>query len=165
MRVLSRIASTRYGGSEVSSRTQPDPENIVKTHANLSITDVVPMPHIPGCALLSQTTHERSPTSVDLAPPTPPSSGNVTPRRIRNSDSGEQRQRRLMKNRLAAKECRAKRKNFVSDLTTRLNDMEGENAALRAENVELRRLLEAHGIETPSFVPQPSLKHTVHHGT
>ncbi|KAJ3299838.1 hypothetical protein HK104_006575 [Borealophlyctis nickersoniae] len=50
----------------------------------------------------------------------------------------ERRQRRLMRNRQAAKECRQKKKNYVSDLEQRLRDMEQELMEVERENEELR---------------------------
>ncbi|KAJ3039938.1 hypothetical protein HDV00_011604 [Rhizophlyctis rosea] len=51
----------------------------------------------------------------------------------------ERRTRRLMRNRLAAKECRQKKKAFVQELEQKLQTGERDIAALEAENEALRR--------------------------
>ncbi|CAJ0769368.1 10046_t:CDS:2, partial [Entrophospora sp. SA101] len=50
----------------------------------------------------------------------------------------EKRQRRLYRNRIAAKECRRKKKAYVADLEEKATHLEEENVKLRKELEELK---------------------------
>ncbi|KAG1152511.1 hypothetical protein G6F37_000359 [Rhizopus arrhizus] len=50
----------------------------------------------------------------------------------------EKRQRRLWRNRLAAKECRKKKKIYVEELKVKIKELEDQNELLRKEVVELK---------------------------
>ncbi|CAG8445544.1 7840_t:CDS:10 [Ambispora leptoticha] len=57
---------------------------------------------------------------------------------LRNMSNDERRQRRLLRNRVAAKECRRKKKAYVADLEEKVNRLEEENIVLRKELEELK---------------------------
>ncbi|CAG8452936.1 3727_t:CDS:1 [Acaulospora colombiana] len=55
----------------------------------------------------------------------------------RNLSNDERRQRRLLRNRVAAKECRRKKKAYVADLEEKVTRLEEENIRLQKEVEEL----------------------------
>ncbi|OZJ05622.1 hypothetical protein BZG36_01507 [Bifiguratus adelaidae] len=55
----------------------------------------------------------------------------------RGLTENERRQRRLMRNRVAAKECRKKKKAYITDLEEKVQKLEDEISRLRKENQEL----------------------------
>ncbi|CAG8562442.1 1391_t:CDS:1 [Acaulospora morrowiae] len=55
----------------------------------------------------------------------------------RNLSNDERRQRRLLRNRVAAKECRRKKKAYVADLEEKVTRLEEENIRLQREIEEL----------------------------
>ncbi|CAG8618283.1 18052_t:CDS:1 [Racocetra fulgida] len=59
----------------------------------------------------------------------------------RNLSSDERRQRRLLRNRVAAKECRRKKKAYVADLEEKVTRLEEENIRLHKEVEELNSKL------------------------
>ncbi|TPX65856.1 hypothetical protein SpCBS45565_g04862 [Spizellomyces sp. 'palustris'] len=72
--------------------------------------------------------------------PAPPSL-TATHRVSRSLSQEDRRQRRLMRNRIAAKECRQKKKTYVMELEQRIKELEDENDDLRHENEELKSQL------------------------
>ncbi|KAK9767304.1 hypothetical protein K7432_003000 [Basidiobolus ranarum] len=52
---------------------------------------------------------------------------------LRNLTSDERKQRRLLRNRLAAKECRKKKKAYVTELEEKVQRLEDENSRLKKE--------------------------------
>ncbi|KAG0273971.1 hypothetical protein BGZ95_010240 [Linnemannia exigua] len=59
----------------------------------------------------------------------------------RNMTNDERRQRRLLRNRVAAKECRKKKKAYVNELQDTCTRLQEENARLMRENEELNAKL------------------------
>ncbi|KAG0321775.1 hypothetical protein BGZ97_010454 [Linnemannia gamsii] len=59
----------------------------------------------------------------------------------RNMTNDERRQRRLLRNRVAAKECRKKKKAYVNELQDTCTRLQEENARLLRENEELNAKL------------------------
>ncbi|CAG8610772.1 476_t:CDS:2, partial [Ambispora gerdemannii] len=60
---------------------------------------------------------------------------------LRNMSNDERRQRRLLRNRVAAKECRRKKKAYVANLEEKVTRLEDENIVLRKELEELNAKL------------------------
>ncbi|KAF1807354.1 Skn-1-like basic-leucine zipper transcription factor [Mucor lusitanicus] len=56
----------------------------------------------------------------------------------KNLTADERRQRRLWRNRVAAKECRKKKKQYVHELEETITRLEGENSALRKQVEDIR---------------------------
>ncbi|KAK4517344.1 uncharacterized protein ATC70_000679 [Mucor velutinosus] len=58
----------------------------------------------------------------------------------KNLTADERRQRRLWRNRVAAKECRKKKKQYVHELEETITRLESENSALRkqVENIKIK---------------------------
>ncbi|KNC96275.1 uncharacterized protein SPPG_08427 [Spizellomyces punctatus DAOM BR117] len=79
------------------------------------------------------------PQHLPIAPAPPSLTG--THRVSRSLSQEERRQRRLMRNRIAAKECRQKKKTYVMELEQRIKELEDENDDLRHENEELKSQL------------------------
>lgn len=96
-----------------------------------------PVPSSPGRDSLYGNESPNRAGSVDggSRPATPTSSGtlHMTPE--------ERRRRRLERNRLAARECRQKKKVYVQELEDRMERMESENRRLRKEIEELNAKL------------------------
>ncbi|RIA98626.1 hypothetical protein C1645_749399 [Glomus cerebriforme] len=69
------------------------------------------------------------------------SSGNKRAVSTRNLTNDERRQRRLLRNRVAAKECRRKKKAYVADLEEKVTRLEEENNRLNKEIDELNTKL------------------------
>ncbi|KAI8144950.1 hypothetical protein BJV82DRAFT_577778 [Fennellomyces sp. T-0311] len=55
----------------------------------------------------------------------------------RNMSNDERRQRRLLRNRMAAKECRKKKKQYIQDMEDKIKHLEEENARLHKQVDEL----------------------------
>ncbi|CAB5340263.1 unnamed protein product [Rhizophagus irregularis] len=68
-------------------------------------------------------------------------SGNKRAVSTRNLTNDERRQRRLLRNRVAAKECRRKKKAYVADLEEKVTRLEDENSRLNKEIDELNTKL------------------------
>ncbi|KAF7728747.1 hypothetical protein EC973_005585 [Apophysomyces ossiformis] len=64
---------------------------------------------------------------------------------VRNLTNDERRQRRLLRNRVAAKECRKKKKQYIHDMEEKIQRLETENATLRKEVEELTTKLSIGG--------------------
>lgn len=64
------------------------------------------------------------------------------------------KERRLQKNREAAKECRRKKKEYVKGLEDRLRLVEQQNSSLSIENNKLRVRL---GLPETAYIPPPAL--------
>ncbi|KAI8056928.1 hypothetical protein BDF22DRAFT_740436 [Syncephalis plumigaleata] len=124
-------AATRhnYGNPMVSSHNHGD---FAPTRSSTS-----PVPSSPGRDSLYGNESPSRAGSVDggSRPATPTSSGtlHMTPE--------ERRRRRLERNRLAARECRQKKKVYVQELEDRMERMEVENRRLRKEIEELNAKL------------------------
>jgi hypothetical protein len=74
-------------------------------------------------------------------------SGNKRAVSTRNLTNDERRQRRLLRNRVAAKECRRKKKAYVADLEEKVTRLEDENSRLSKEIDELNNKLSLNGIK------------------
>ncbi|CEP19433.1 hypothetical protein [Parasitella parasitica] len=59
----------------------------------------------------------------------------------KNLTADERRQRRLWRNRVAAKECRKKKKLYVHELKETISRLEGENSALRKQVDDIKMKL------------------------
>ncbi|KAL0095202.1 hypothetical protein J3Q64DRAFT_1608045, partial [Phycomyces blakesleeanus] len=60
---------------------------------------------------------------------------------VRNMSNDERRQRRLLRNRVAAKECRKKKKQYIHEMEEKIQRLEDENARLHKEVEELNAKL------------------------
>lgn len=82
-------------------------------------------------------------TAQSQAPTPQPqdNSGNKRAVSTRNLTNDERRQRRLLRNRVAAKECRRKKKAYVADLEEKVTRLEDENSRLNKEIDELNTKL------------------------
>ncbi|KAK9723015.1 hypothetical protein K7432_002265 [Basidiobolus ranarum] len=60
---------------------------------------------------------------------------------LKSLTSDERKQRRLLRNRLAAKECRKKKKAYVIELEDKVQQLEGENSQLKSEIQQLNTKL------------------------
>ncbi|KAJ1645233.1 hypothetical protein LPJ64_003166 [Coemansia asiatica] len=74
-------------------------------------------------------------------PLTPDAPGSGRPGSLRHLTPDERRARRLQRNRLAAKECRQKKKAYISNLESQVADLQTENTQLRKEIEELNAKL------------------------
>ncbi|KAJ1672961.1 hypothetical protein EV182_006156, partial [Spiromyces aspiralis] len=74
-------------------------------------------------------------------PLTPDAPGSGRPGSLRHLTPEERRARRLQRNRLAAKECRQKKKQYIKDLEERVEYLEKENMQLRKELDEMNAKL------------------------
>ncbi|GBB86938.1 hypothetical protein RclHR1_01340005 [Rhizophagus clarus] len=74
-------------------------------------------------------------------------SGNKRAVSTRNLTNDERRQRRLLRNRVAAKECRRKKKAYVADLEEKVTRLEDENNRLNKEIDELNTKLNLNGMK------------------
>ncbi|KAJ2368926.1 hypothetical protein IW150_005285 [Coemansia sp. RSA 2607] len=74
-------------------------------------------------------------------PLTPDAPGSGRPGSLRHLTADERRARRLQRNRLAAKECRQKKKAYIGNLEAQVCDLQEENAMLRKELEELNAKL------------------------
>lgn len=62
-------------------------------------------------------------------------------RPVKDLSAEERRQRRLWRNRIAAKECRKKKKMYIEDLKTKIQQLQEHNDSLRKEAAELKEKL------------------------
>ncbi|ORY00348.1 hypothetical protein K493DRAFT_312874 [Basidiobolus meristosporus CBS 931.73] len=79
-----------------------------------------------------------SPSTSAPSSPTESSLGRCTPGSLKSLTIEERRQRRLIRNREAAKECRKKKKLYVSELEEKVQRLDEENCQLRQEIQELQ---------------------------
>jgi hypothetical protein len=94
---------------------------------------------LPGPPQLPQpTTMPHHPSNVSPIPED--AQGNKRPN-SRTMSNDERRQRRLLRNRVAAKECRKKKKQHIHDMESKIVHLEEENARLHKEVEELNAKL------------------------
>ncbi|KAK9766883.1 hypothetical protein K7432_003706 [Basidiobolus ranarum] len=98
----------------------------------------------------------RSVSPSTSLPSSPPDSGNRGPYSTQGSMKGltdeERRQRRLIRNREAAKECRKKKKLYVSELEEKVQKLEDDNDRLHREVQELQAKLTLSTMHTSAEV-------------
>ncbi|KAJ2877767.1 hypothetical protein IWW38_006494, partial [Coemansia aciculifera] len=90
-------------------------------------------------------------------PLTPDAPGSGRPGSLRHLTPDERRARRLQRNRLAAKECRQKKKAYITNLESQVCDLQEENFQLRKEIKELNAKLTLSGMRASSSVTTPTL--------
>ncbi|CAG8654724.1 8130_t:CDS:2 [Funneliformis mosseae] len=97
---------------------------LISNQQPTTINDISPMLHSDMGELMdSSAIHEASQDN----------SGNKRAVSTRNLTNDERRQRRLLRNRVAAKECRRKKKAYVADLEEKVTRLEEENLRLLKE--------------------------------
>ncbi|KAJ2463066.1 hypothetical protein GGI02_005320, partial [Coemansia sp. RSA 2322] len=89
-------------------------------------------------------------------PLTPDAPGSGRPGSLRHLTPDERRARRLQRNRLAAKECRQKKKAYIQNLESQVCDLQEENAGLRREIEELNVKIALSGMRASSSAPTPT---------
>ncbi|KAJ2451726.1 hypothetical protein GGF42_004193 [Coemansia sp. RSA 2424] len=94
-------------------------------------------------------------------PLTPDAPGSGRPGSLRHLTTDERRARRLQRNRLAAKECRQKKKAYINNLESQVCDLQEENSQLRKEIKELNAKLTLSGMRASSSVTTPTLEFKV----
>ncbi|KAJ1943863.1 hypothetical protein FBU59_002774 [Linderina macrospora] len=99
------------------------------------------------------------PITSNGMPLTPDAPGSGRPGSLRHLTPDERRARRLQRNRLAAKECRQKKKVYITNLEQQVEDLEHENSRLRKEIEELNAKLTLGGMRTSSTAVTPTLAH------
>ncbi|KAJ1835321.1 hypothetical protein LPJ63_001209 [Coemansia sp. RSA 2711] len=90
------------------------------------------------------------PVDEDGMPLTPDAPGSGRPGSLRHLTADERRARRLQRNRLAAKECRQKKKAYIQNLEDQVSSLQDENAQLRKDIEELNAKLTLGGMRTNS---------------
>ncbi|KAJ2343688.1 hypothetical protein GGH92_004806 [Coemansia sp. RSA 2673] len=95
-------------------------------------------------------------------PLTPDAPGSGRPGSLRHLTPDERRARRLQRNRLAAKECRQKKKAYINNLESQVCDLQEENSILRKEIEELNAKLTLSGMRTSSSVTTPTMDPRIH---
>ncbi|KAJ2392630.1 hypothetical protein GGI23_005182 [Coemansia sp. RSA 2559] len=90
-------------------------------------------------------------------PLTPDAPGSGRPGSLRHLTADERRARRLQRNRLAAKECRQKKKAYITNLEDQVHDLSEENSRLRKEIEELNAKLTLGGMRGNSSATTPVL--------
>ncbi|KAJ1722318.1 hypothetical protein LPJ53_003268 [Coemansia erecta] len=90
-------------------------------------------------------------------PLTPDAPGSGRPGSLRHLTPDERRARRLQRNRLAAKECRQKKKAYIGNLEAQVADLQEENAGLRKELEELHARLTLSAMRSSSSATTPTL--------
>ncbi|KAJ2554182.1 hypothetical protein EV175_002675 [Coemansia sp. RSA 1933] len=96
-------------------------------------------------------------TAENGMPLTPDAPGSGRPGSLRHLTADERRARRLQRNRLAAKECRQKKKAYITNLEDQVNDLSQENSRLRKEIEELNAKLTLGGMRASSSATTPVL--------
>ncbi|KAI8324189.1 hypothetical protein GQ54DRAFT_78541 [Martensiomyces pterosporus] len=96
-------------------------------------------------------------TTSNGMPLTPDAPGSGRPGSLRHLTPDERRARRLQRNRLAAKECRQKKKAYINNLEAQVDDLREENAQLRKEIEELNAKLTLGGMRSNSATGTPTL--------
>ncbi|KAJ2788410.1 hypothetical protein H4R20_007383 [Coemansia guatemalensis] len=87
----------------------------------------------------SDSENDDNPLSSNGMPLTPDAPGSGRPGSLRHLTTDERRARRLQRNRLAAKECRQKKKAYIQNLEEQVDAIQEENGRLRKENSRLRK--------------------------
>ncbi|KAJ2490746.1 hypothetical protein IWW37_002849 [Coemansia sp. RSA 2050] len=95
-------------------------------------------------------------------PLTPDAPGSGRPGSLRHLTPDERRARRLQRNRLAAKECRQKKKAYINNLESQVCDLQEENSQLRKEIEELNARLTLSDMRASSSVTTPILEPRIH---
>ncbi|KAJ2427063.1 hypothetical protein GGF41_001823 [Coemansia sp. RSA 2531] len=95
-------------------------------------------------------------------PLTPDAPGSGRPGSLRHLTPDERRARRLQRNRLAAKECRQKKKAYINNLESQVCDLQEENSILRKEIEELNAKLTLSGMRASSSVTTPTMDPRIH---
>ncbi|KAJ1898657.1 hypothetical protein LPJ66_002614 [Kickxella alabastrina] len=90
-------------------------------------------------------------------PMTPDAPGSGRPGSLRHLTPDERRARRLQRNRLAAKECRQKKKAYINNLEAQVSDLQAENTQLRKELEEANAKLTLSVMHAASSVTTPTL--------
>ncbi|KAJ1735664.1 hypothetical protein LPJ61_000422 [Coemansia biformis] len=98
------------------------------------------------------------PLIADRMPLTPDAPGSGRPGSLRYLTADERRARRLQRNRLAAKECRQKKKVYIHSLEEHVSTLQDENARLRKEIKELNAKLTLGGMRASSSATTPVLE-------
>ncbi|KAF7722274.1 hypothetical protein EC973_003494 [Apophysomyces ossiformis] len=83
-------------------------------------------------------------TALPGPPPTQPTQESVDDNKrtnVRNMTNDERRQRRLLRNRVAAKECRKKKKQYIQEMEEKISRLEEENARLHKQIEDLNTKL------------------------
>ncbi|KAJ1768980.1 hypothetical protein LPJ74_004410 [Coemansia sp. RSA 1843] len=96
-------------------------------------------------------------TAANGMPLTPDAPGSGRPGSLRHLTADERRARRLQRNRLAAKECRQKKKAYITNLEDQVHDLNEENSRLRKEIEELNAKLTLGGMRASSSATTPVL--------
>jgi len=115
-------------------------QNVVVANQQTAISDLSPTLHSNMEEFLNNaaaTAQAQTPTQAQSQD----SSGNKRAVSTRNLTNDERRQRRLLRNRVAAKECRRKKKAYVADLEEKVTRLEEENSRLNKEIDELNTKL------------------------
>ncbi|KAJ2805367.1 hypothetical protein H4S07_004036 [Coemansia furcata] len=95
-------------------------------------------------------------------PLTPDAPGSGRPGSLRHLTPDERRARRLQRNRLAAKECRQKKKAYINNLEAQVCDLQEENSQLRKEIEELNVKLTLSAMRANSSVTTPIIEPRIH---
>ncbi|KAJ2818006.1 hypothetical protein GGI24_005229 [Coemansia furcata] len=95
-------------------------------------------------------------------PLTPDAPGSGRPGSLRHLTPDERRARRLQRNRLAAKECRQKKKAYINNLEAQVCDLQDENSQLRKEIEELNVKLTLSAMRANSSVTTPTMEPRIH---
>ncbi|CAG8598953.1 hypothetical protein RhiirA5_352675 [Rhizophagus irregularis] len=153
--VPSSVAQNVVGQSTESTKilSNPQLDDVLTAAANSMNSPIAVAPLIPNQQTaindLSPTLHSNmeeflNNAAANAQAPTPQpqdNSGNKRAVSTRNLTNDERRQRRLLRNRVAAKECRRKKKAYVADLEEKVTRLEDENSRLNKEIDELNTKL------------------------
>ncbi|RGB33078.1 hypothetical protein C1646_816277 [Rhizophagus diaphanus] len=155
--VPSSVAQNVVGQSTESTKilSNPQLDDVLTAAANSMNSPIAVAPLIPNQQNaindLSPTLHSNmeeflnnAAANAQAQAPTPQpqdNSGNKRAVSTRNLTNDERRQRRLLRNRVAAKECRRKKKAYVADLEEKVTRLEDENSRLNKEIDELNTKL------------------------
>lgn len=156
--VPSSVAQNVVGQSTESTKqilSNPQLDDVLTAAANSMNSPIAVAPLIPNQQTaindLSPTLHSNmeeflnnAAANAQAQTPTPQpqdNSGNKRAVSTRNLTNDERRQRRLLRNRVAAKECRRKKKAYVADLEEKVTRLEDENSRLNKEIDELNTKL------------------------
>ncbi|KAJ2764521.1 hypothetical protein IWQ56_004454 [Coemansia nantahalensis] len=118
---------------------------------------------------LSSSDDDDRPVPGGGMPMTPDAPGSGRPGSLRHLTADERRARRLQRNRLAAKECRQKKKVYIQSLEEHVCQLQDENSRLRKELNELNAKLTLGGMRASSSattpVPEPRVPIQPDHAT
>ncbi|KAJ1857029.1 hypothetical protein GGH12_001826 [Coemansia sp. RSA 1822] len=95
------------------------------------------------------------PVDEDGMPLTPGAPGSGRPGSLRHLTTDERRARRLQRNRLAAKECRQKKKAYIQNLEDQVSALQDDNAQLRKTIEELNAKLTLSAMRATSSASTP----------